>query len=244
MKIVEVKTTQNVTITYDLAPLRERILAFVLDSLIKSFAVFLLSFIFTVILEVRGDAGLIIFMVFVFPVVTFYTLFFEVVLHGQTPGKKMMKIKVIKLNGKQANFQDYLIRWIFRLIDIYITAGISGSMMILSNRNNQRAGDLLSNTVCVRAESKGGISLKEILRIDSKMNYEPVYPGIRSFHEEDIVLIKSALDRQRKYRNLGHDHAVIDLSERVAKKLELDGVPADRVGFLRTVLKDYIVLTR
>lgn len=244
MKSVEIKTTQNVTISYDLAPLRERIIAFVLDSLIKSLSLFIISFFFTVILEVRGDLGLVIFALFVFPIVTFYTLFFEVILHGQTPGKKMMKIKVIKLNGRQATFQDYLIRWMFRLVDIYLTAGISGSMMIISNQNNQRAGDLLSNTVCVRSESRGAISLREILRIDSKMNYEPVYPGIRRFAEDDIVLIKTTLERHSKYRNQGHQSVIFDLSNRIALQLELEEVPSDRIGFLRTVLKDYIVLTR
>lgn len=232
------------TISYDLAPLRERILAFVLDSIVKSVAVGILVFLIGILTGGNSDAMLLFFFLIVFPVITFYTLFFEAVMHGSTPGKRMLKIKVIKLNGKQAVFQDYLLRWMFRLIDIYLTAGISGSLMILSSRNSQRAGDMLSNTVCVRAESKGSISLKEVLRIDSRMSYEPVYPSIRSFREEDILTIKSALDRYRTYGNTGHRRVISDMAVHVAGKLQLPAVPKDEEAFLRTVIKDYIVLTR
>ena len=56
--------------------------------------------------------------------VMFYSLIQESLWEGQTIGKKLMKVKVIKLDGYQAGFGDYLIRWLFRLIDISVGNGV------------------------------------------------------------------------------------------------------------------------
>jgi uncharacterized RDD family membrane protein YckC len=244
MKTVDIKTTQNVPITYELAPARDRIVAFVLDSVFKSIATGILAILLTTIFNLNETSGILLFGFLIFPIITFYTLFFEIILNGQTPAKKMMRIKVIKLNGKQAQVQDYLLRWVFRLVDIYLTAGISGVMMIVSSPTSQRAGDLLSNTIVIKSDARIAISLKEILRIDSRSSYIPQYPGIKAFREEDIILIKSTLDRFAKYRNEAHNNAVAELSRVVADRLGVAAPPSDKVVFLKTLIKDYIVLTR
>jgi hypothetical protein len=182
--------------------------------------------------------------VVVFPIITFYTLFFEMRFNGQTPGKMLVKIKVIKLNGKQPTFYDYLLRWSFRIVDLYITGTLVGCFMISSTKYSQRLGDMLSNSSVVRVSNSLSISLRDILRIDSKKSYVPVYPQIKNFREDDIILIKQVLDRFLKYKNDAHHDVMVDLTRIMAEKLELNSVPSDNVSFLRTLIKDYIVLTR
>jgi uncharacterized RDD family membrane protein YckC len=245
MKTLEIKTTQNVSINYELATLRERILAFVIDSVFKSVGVGIITLAILFIFDGGNERALMLFYVLViYPTLTFYTLFFETVLNGQTPGKRIMRIKVMKLNGKQPVFYDYLLRWAFRIVDLYLPMGILGSMSIVSSRHAQRTGDVLANTVLVRVENKSFIALSDILRIDSKMSYQPQYTEVKAFHEEDILIIKAALDRTSKYNNNGHRDAIIDLSTLMAQKLNLKSVPPDSTVFLKTILKDYIVLTR
>jgi uncharacterized RDD family membrane protein YckC len=244
MKTVEIKTTQNVRITYELAPARDRIVAFVLDSIFKTVATGLITLLLSLVIAMNGTKGLVIYVLLIFPIITFYSLIFEMLFHGQTPAKMLMKIRVIKLNGKQAQPQDYLIRWVFRLIDIYLTAGISGITMIISSPNAQRAGDLLSNTVVVKSESRMTISLREILRIDNRVNYQPQYIGIKNFKEEDIILIKNTLDRYSKYSNEAHEEAIRLLTQTLSERLGVPVPTGDRIGFLKTIVKDYIVLTR
>ncbi|MFO0359353.1 MAG: RDD family protein [Flavobacteriales bacterium] len=244
MKTVDIKTTQNVPISYELAPVRDRIVAFVLDSVFKSIATGVLAILLTMIFNLNDTSGILLFGFLIFPIITFYTLFFEIILQGQTPAKKLMRIKVIKLNGKQAQVQDYLLRWVFRLVDIYLTAGISGVMMMVSSPTSQRAGDLLSNTIVIKSDARISISLKEILRIDSRNSYVPQYPGIKSFREEDIILIKATLDRFAKYRNDAHAQAIQELARVLSERLGIQAPSTDKVGFLKTLIKDYIVLTR
>ena len=244
MKSIDLKTTQNVSITYELASLRERFFAFLLDWIFKSIATGLLTLLFGILTDFDSDLMQLFVFVVVFPIITFYTLFFEMRFNGQTPGKMLMKIKVIKLNGKQPTFYDYLLRWSFRIVDLYITGTLVGCFMISSTKYSQRLGDMLSNSSVVRMSNSLSISLRDILRIDSKKSYVPVYPQIKNFREDDIILIKQVLDRFLKYKNDAHHDVMVDLTRIMAEKLELNSVPSDNVSFLRTLIKDYIVLTR
>ena len=180
----------------------------------------------------------------ILPVFTFYTLFFEVRLNGQTPGKKILKIKVIKLDGKEPVFYDYFIRWTFRILDVFLSFGIVGILLIVSSEHAQRLGDITSNTTVVRVNNRVSIGLKDILRIDSRLNYQPRYPGIQHFREEDILLIKQTIERQQKYRNAAHNSAVQKLCNIICVKLEIPIIESEQIAFLKTVIKDYIVLTR
>ncbi len=68
-------------------------------------------------------------------------------MEGQTPGKKLMKIRVVKIDGYQAGFGDYMIRWVFRLIDVSF-AGVVGLISMIVSKNNQRLGDIASRNSC------------------------------------------------------------------------------------------------
>lgn len=247
MKTIEVKTTQNVVINYELASFRERFFAWFLDSLLKSIVVSILFFLAFVVFEIRSDRAMLVYVILtVFPVITFYSLILEYITHGQTPGKMALGIKAMKINGQRMTFYDYMIRWIFRMIDIYLSAGIFGAIVMLSSPRNQRLGDLLSNTIVIRlAKKTNTISLTQLLQLDTKINYTPKYVGIKNFREEDILIIKQTLDRFAQFKNPGHNEALQLLAERMAEKL---GVPSSEIGtplpFLKTLVKDYVVLTR
>jgi hypothetical protein len=151
---------------------------------------------------------------------------------------------VVKLNGRQPEFYDYLLRWVFRTVDVYGTLGIIGSVMVASTEYAQRIGDIVSNTTVVRVSNKLNITLKDVLNIDSIQNYSPVYPQVRHFREEDIVLIKHTIDRFQKHRNQAHREALNDLALSLRERLRVEEEPAEVIPFLRTIIKDYIVLTR
>lgn len=247
MKSIDIRTTQNVTINYELAQVRERLIAFVLDTLFKSIAGLILWWMALLLLNnsIYTDDLLEYFAyVVLLPIYTFYTLFFEFIWQGQTPGKRIMKIKVIKLDGKQPEFYDYLIRWTFRILDIFLSLGVIAVLLIVSSDYAQRLGDLTSNTTVVRIHNRVNITLADILRINTRQNYEPAYPGIANFPEEDILVIKQTVERYQRYRNEAHRNAVIALCDKLAQKLEVEDVGNDKIRFLKTLIKDYIVLTR
>lgn len=248
MKSIDIKTTQNVVINYELAAVRDRIIAFLLDMVIKILSVTILWWIFLAFASdfVHESDYLLQLYAFciILPVVTFYTLLFELFMNGQTPGKRLMNIKVIRLDGKQPEFYDYVLRWCFRIIDINLCFGALAVVISSSSELAQRLGDMASNTTVIKLNPRGRIPLQELLRIETIQNYTPEYPGIRNFREEDILLIKHTIDLYNRHRNEIHRQALVQLSEKLAQKLQVVPSQTSHIQFLRTLIKDYIVLTR
>lgn len=248
MRTISINTTQNVAIDYELAGIMERILAFLLDTIIVvvySLLVFTLSTLGGLVTaDEAGIGAFIVIVIFIFPVIMGYHLFCEALWNGQSIGKKALGIKVIKCNGQQMDMGDYGKRWMFRLLDILLSAGSVAVLTILSNDYNQRLGDIVGDTCVVKTKPQNQISIKDILKIKSQENYEPKYEGVVRFTEEDMLLLKNALDRAKSNPNDHYRELLIELTNMICKELEITEIPKKRTAFLKTILNDYIVLTR
>jgi uncharacterized RDD family membrane protein YckC len=149
MKTIEITTAQKVTIQYELASVGNRIAAFIVDLMVLYGMVLLLTAVFVNLLGGASLFNYFIFLVLV-PIMLFYTLMSEILLDGQTLGKRAVGLKVVKLNGDPASAFDYLIRWAFRFTDIWMSAGSVAALLISSSLYSQRLGCLLSGTtVCL-----------------------------------------------------------------------------------------------
>jgi uncharacterized RDD family membrane protein YckC len=242
MKTIEITTAQKVTIQYELASVGNRITSFVIDQIVLFGIILFLSAVF---FNLLGSAGLVNYFTFlvILPIMLFYTLMSEILLDGQTLGKRAIGIKVVKLNGDPASAFDYLIRWAFRFTDIWISAGSVAALLISSSIYSQRLGCLLSGTTVIKKNSSRTFALKDILNIYNTENYEPKYPQVVQIEEKDMIFLKKVLERHKKYKNEAHKKVVIDLSNKIAEILNVNP-PKDKEKFLETVLSDFIVLTR
>lgn len=243
MKGIEIKTTQNVVLEYELASLRDRIIAFVLDLVCIGVTMTLFSFMFFSAFSFYGYMET-VGMMFLVCIFLFYALAFEVFNNGQSLGKKAMRIRVIKTTGENATFYDYAGRWVFRMIDIWFSFGAIASMLIASSSKAQRIGDIVSNTAVIKLVPTVNLYLNDILKIQSRETYQPVYVQAKQLAEEDVILIKSTIDRFKKYNNDAHVDAVVELTARVKRILEIRDETPNDVRFLQTIINDYIVLTR
>jgi uncharacterized RDD family membrane protein YckC len=243
MKNIEIKTTQNVALEYELAGLRERVLAFLIDLVILATCTGLLfsmgAALFSSSETISG-----LFSIFVICIFLFYTLVMESRNNGQSIGKMAMRIRVIKTAGGQAVFSDYAARWAFRMIDIYFSMGGIASILIASSSRAQRIGDIVANTAVVKLDPSNNLKLKDLLTIHSLESYTPQYLQAKRLMEEDVLVIKRVLDRYRKFPNAAHHDTLTQLAERIRELLATDYAPGDERKFLQTVLQDYVVLTR
>lgn len=243
MRSIELQTTQNVRINYELALLRDRVIAFVIDFLTIGTTVLLIS-LFVLGALVQLGLELYFGMLIIAPFVTFYTLYMEWFTKGQTLGKMAMRIQVVRVDGKPMVFTDYLLRWVFRLLDVWFSGGAIAVVMISSSTRSQRLGDLVSNTTVVRSRPRMDIQLKDILKIGTSVDYVLTYPGVKRFREDDMITLKQTVERYVLYKNTAHAEALHLACKRISDLLGLPEVPNDEVAFLRTIIKDYIVLTR
>ena len=242
MRSIDILTTQNVTINYDLADLKDRIFANVLDILFQTIGLVLLS-ILLMSTGIFSQEDYFIYFV-VLPVMFFYHLASEILMDGRTLGKKMLGIKVIKLTGTVPSLNDYLMRWALRPIDIFFSLGSIGMMLVSSSEKGQRLGDIIANTTVVRVNPSQRLALNDILNIRTLGNYTPTYPNARMFSEEEMLLLKEVMDKSLKYKNPAHDEALVEACYAAKNRLGLDKVPSDQHMFIRTLIKDYVAMSR
>ena len=108
MSELTINTTQNVNINFTAATVGERILSFLVDFAIKiayCLVVYGIFFywlrLFDKMQQMDTWSRIAIMLLFFMPVM-FYSLVLETVFEGQSIGKKLIKIKVVKIDGYQA----------------------------------------------------------------------------------------------------------------------------------------------
>lgn len=246
--MIDIQTSQNVSISYETASVGERLVAFFADLLL--FALAYTSLIYVLLTAAPGvaESGLMAYFLFgLLPVTGLmaYHFLFEALWNGQTPGKRFQKLKVVRLDGEEASLGDYLLRAILYAIDIVLSLGILAILLIASSSRGQRIGDMAANTTVIRLNPRHRFPLAEILNIGTTKDYEATYPQVQQLGEPDMLLIKAALNRYRDLPNIAHWRAIVELTQHLSTILELDIDPqANKVEFLKTLLRDYIVLTR
>jgi uncharacterized RDD family membrane protein YckC len=245
MKTIDIITSHNVGIDYEAASVMNRGVASILDLLVMGAYFLIILFISAAFGVETWDFSLaaMIFYILMLPIF-FHSVLLEYLLKGQTVGKLAMGIRVIRLNGENARLSDYAMRWAFRIIDFWISAGSVAAIFIASTEKGQRLGDILAQTAIVKNKPEQVYSIKDILNIMDRSKHEPTYMGVAKFTDEDMILIKNAISRVQKYPNEPHKQLVRELATKAAKELNLGEVPEKKLTFLKTLLQDYIVLTR
>ncbi|WP_010135586.1 RDD family protein [Ochrovirga pacifica] len=242
MAEIQITTTQNVTLDFKAAELNHRILAWLIDVLIKSAYITLISLLVYKLLGLESYINSLdrwsqwsVSIVIGLPV-TFYTLFFETVLGGQTLGKKAMKIKVLKLDGYQSSFLDYFIRWVMRIVDIYASLSFVALISIGSTKKAQRIGGMASGTAVVSLRNKINIS-HTILDENLKSNYQPVYPSVIKLSDNDVRIIKENFVKAKRK----NDQVLLNkLKNKICGVIDVQlNEEHHTERFIETILKDY-----
>lgn len=233
MENISIKTTQNVSLEYSIASIGERMVANIFDLFIQFVCLLFIIIIVTKIYPQLG--GWIIF--FILPVMLYHILC-ETFLNGQSFGKMIMKVKVVKKNGTQAGFLSYLLRWIFRLIENpFVFLNGVGILTIIINGQGQRLGDIVAGTVVIR--NKKSINLSDTLLLSTAEGYIPVYPDAYKLTDEEINVVREVVNLYKKDRNNEDYLNYLTLTKKkVEKKLGVSSVQHPYV-FLSTILKDY-----
>ena len=240
MKALSVSTTQNVSIEYGIATITDRFLAWLIDAIIIVVSIALFGFYAAANVY---DDNLWVFVV-VNLILFFYTPVMEILNNGQTVGKMALGTRVLTIHGDSPDVVDYLIRWSFRLVDIYLSAGGFAAALVMSGSKGQRLGGVLSNTTIVKLSPRRRFTLRSLDEITGAADYETRYPNIRKCSEKDMLTIKNVITRYERIRNRAHAEAVTRASVRMQEILGEDKGKENDLQFLKVLLKDYVVLTR
>ena len=244
MAILPIVTTQNVTINMEISNVGKRILACIIDYIIK-FAYLMIAYF------IAGKSGLFqwfesqdqwsviaVNILIALPFI-FYTLVLEIIFDGQTVGKKVTKLKVIKADGYEATFGDYIIRWMFRVIDILISFGIIGIITMLASNKTQRFGDIASGTCVVNLEKDW--KLNHTIFKELEVEYKPLYSSVMKLTDKDIRIIQSVLSSYYETRKMDD---VFKLARKLEAVMGVKRTEKVALEFVNRVIKDYNYFTK
>ncbi|GAA4299403.1 RDD family protein [Aestuariibaculum suncheonense] len=237
MSELQINTTQNVKINFNAAGAGERLLAFFIDWAIKIGYMLILSQAFGVFEGMDQWSQIAINTVLSFPVM-FYTLVLESTLQGQTLGKKALKIKVVKIDGYQASLSDYVVRWFFRIVDVFIF-GLGFFVMIL-NKKTQRLGDMAAGTAVISL--KENININHTILEELKDDYVPTYPNVIKLSDNDARIIKETFTQAKAARDY---QTLIRLRKKLVEVVGIKEVKQKTdMEFIDVILKDYNFYTQ
>lgn len=250
MKTISFTTSQFVTIDYELASPVYRAVAAFLDVIFLLIYMAIASYIismnlFDVNMNVAQDRWSLLSIFLLRLPWMLYSPVIEYLTNGRSLGKLIMGIRVVKSNGETAGLREYFTRWIFRIVDIWVGGfGFLALLVAGTTEKRQRIGDIMADTVVIKVKDTQIYSLRDVLSIKSSDNHVPTYPNVIRFSDEDMLLIKNTILRVQRYPNQSNKDFAIELADETARLIGLPETPPKRMEFLKTVLQDYVVLTR
>jgi uncharacterized RDD family membrane protein YckC len=235
-----IDTPEQIALEYPLASAGSRFLALGLDTLLQAagFVLLALAALVAVDLGAMFAATLATWSFAVLLLVAFliyygYFAFFEALWNGQTPGKRVVGIRVITASGRPLAPMDAILRNLLRIVDQLPGIYAVGVLSIFFTARNQRLGDLAAGTVVVHERA---IEL-------------PVTPewqaGSRRHRAarlsaEEIALVETFLHRRHAldpYLRLTTARKIV---ERVGRRLELPaGSAIDEERLLEELVAEY-----
>jgi uncharacterized RDD family membrane protein YckC len=228
MENIAIQTSQNIAIEQTLASVGERIVAAAID--FAFYAVY-----FSVMAIVGGIGRSYVLVFFLMVPILFYHLVCEAAMNGQSWGKKIMKIKVVKIDGSQATFSSFFIRWIFRIVDVTLFFGAISTIVIILNGKGQRLGDIVANTTVIRLKEK---YFKDTIYTTIPENYIQVFEQVTKLSDSDIYTAREVLD----FLNEARSFEAMQMADKTKKALEEKmGIQSDMQSrkFLNTLISDY-----
>ncbi|MGO8749685.1 MAG: RDD family protein [Thermoguttaceae bacterium] len=221
------ETPENVEVEFELAGLGSRFCAMLIDSLLIALTALLLVVLLMVagmayspILAgdgiVAGRLGRWLAAVFWIIVAALlfdgYFIFFELVMRGQTPGKRSMKVRVLRDDGTPVTINEVFVRNILRLVDFLPAAYAVGAIVMFCNPLWKRLGDIAAGTIVVK---EGRLDYRA--RADEKYALCPqaVGPANSELTPEERRLITGFLQRRAELLPTARNA----LAERLARPL-------------------------
>lgn len=240
---LSVETPERVALSLDIAGLGTRTLAYLVDALLLFLFWATLSFVSSFVIEVSPDqlAGLSAFLqaalVFgVFAVQWGYWVAFETLWSGQSPGKRALHIRVVKLDGSPVTFLDIALRSLGRVVDFLPALYAVGILTMVVNPLGRRLGDLLAGTVVVRER-----------KIDlSRYGDGPVGPSkalsALRLTPAEFELVSGFLARAPQLDPSSRERVALKVAEPFARRLPRERQPALTSGagaetFLATLVR-------
>ena len=197
---LSIETPEQVALQFPVAGIGSRFVALLLDHLLQAGVVIAVFLIIAVIQAATGGrvstssslaskwfiAGIIFVLFLLF---WGYFSLFEAFWRGQTPGKRVMKLRVIKDAGRQITLFESLARNLLRVADYLPSLYLAGVVTMLCNKQNKRLGDLAAGTMVIheRAEAQPLLLSADTPRLSTVRSMDGDEKVVDLFHADAVA---------------------------------------------------------
>jgi uncharacterized RDD family membrane protein YckC len=196
---LDVATPERVALSLPVAGIGYRCLAWLVDATLLFFFWVVAYFVFTLlVLDVVGffqglsGLGQALLGVGLFATQWLYWTLTEVFLNGQTLGKRLLGIRVVRADGSPVGLYESAVRNLCRVVDFIPLLYATGCITMLLTRQHRRLGDLLAGTLLVREER---IDLDKYTASPEAAPLPAVAAPSGRLMAEDVELILAFLER-------------------------------------------------
>ncbi|HEU5287907.1 MAG TPA: RDD family protein [Candidatus Limnocylindria bacterium] len=234
---LEVETSDHVVLRYDLAGGGNRGFAAIVDFVIATLVLAGALWGFTTLAAAtRGAIGQFfgVLVLVAFAIAWSYFVLLEWLWQGQTVGKRMYGLRVIRDDGAPAGFIAVLIRNLLRIVDFLPALYGLGLLMVIVTPRSQRLGDMAAGTYVVRAP-------RPQLDYFSLRTMTPVAEGAsvetRALPGEAQRLVREFVAREARLATADRTRLARQIAERVRPYAREAATIEDDVEFLRAVAR-------
>jgi len=216
-EFLNIDTPENVIFNYEVAGIASRCIAAAIDTFILlaiQIVIYLTLFaVFGVTLGDLRDQGenalgwiIAILGLIGFALFWGYYIFFEMRWNGQSPGKRKMRLRVVRTDGMPITFTESLIRNLVRLVDFLPAYYGLGCVVMFVNSQGRRLGDLAAGTLIVRDHAP--VTLEQVTTSRPPLRWTAESPAtidlpIERLTAQDIQMIEDFLGRQGITEEIG-----------------------------------------
>jgi uncharacterized RDD family membrane protein YckC len=228
---ITVPGAEGIDLQLVLAGIGSRSVALLVDLLLQTALLWLLG----LLIIVAGDLGVAAVAIGSFSLLLGYPTLFEGLWRGRTPGKALLGISVVSLDGSPVRLQQALIRNVVRFVDVLPGTYLVGLVAVLASSRSQRVGDVAAGTLVVRAprapRAARGFGEAPDLGWDPSTRFDPatieqmVRWDVSALTADELAAMRSFLSRRHQLAPAARSELATALANQAAPKVA--GVPLD-----------------
>ncbi|MFZ0544080.1 MAG: RDD family protein [Candidatus Promineifilaceae bacterium] len=153
-ELLNIDTPENVVFGYEIAGIGSRFMAALVDTIIIVVMLVIVNLVFLLLVGLEANWIVAALGLISFVILWGYYIFFEMNWGGQTPGKRWVGLRVIRVDGTPISLSESLIRNLIRFVDFLpVSYGIGVVTMFITSQS-RRLGDLAAGTIVVWEREK------------------------------------------------------------------------------------------
>ena len=241
-EFLNIDTPENVIFGYEVVGIGSRFMAALIDTtiiLISQIVVYLTMALLVnnlLDMDIFSTWVLAIFGLIAFALLWGYYIFFEILWNGQSPGKRLVNLRVLKADGTPITLTESVIRNLIRLIDFLPLFYGLGVIVMFINGQSRRLGDLAAGTLVVRDQASLDLENLTAAPRPYLPQHIPVHIAeqvgswpVARLSDEDIQLAEEFLIRHKDLEN--SSQLAQQILQRLLTHMELPDWQVDRQDY-------------